>query len=196
MANWQHWYLTHPEVRIDPGRPVSDWELSDHGRSRIANLARSGHLPKFVHIVSSGERKAVETAEILARALSVTVEERPAMHENDRSSTGYLPREEFEAMADAFFAEPRKRIRGWESATAAQARIVREVSEVLEDARGPVLFVGHGAVGTLLWCHLSGTGIDRRHDQHDGGGCFFAFDGHSAPASGWRRIEDWTGATT
>jgi hypothetical protein len=38
-----------------------------------------------------------------------------------------------------------------------------------------VLFVGHGAVGTLLFCHYSGFAIDRAYDQPAGGGQYFAF---------------------
>lgn len=36
--------------------------------------------------------------------------------ENDRSSTGFLPPEEFEVVADAFFAQPGVSVRGWETA--------------------------------------------------------------------------------
>ena len=64
---------------------------------------------------------------------------------------------------------------------AAQARVVGEVHRLLAqipaaDDAGDVLFVGHGGVGTLLYCALAGLPIDRRHDQLAGGGCVFAFD--------------------
>ena len=48
----------------------------------------------------------------------------PGIGENDRSATGFLPREEFWATADLFFAHPTESIRGWERAIDAQARIV------------------------------------------------------------------------
>ncbi|MGO7302215.1 hypothetical protein ACCS72_38835, partial [Rhizobium ruizarguesonis] len=47
-------------------------------------------------IVSSDETKAIETAEILAEASGVPVEFVHAMHENDRSATGFLPPPQFE----------------------------------------------------------------------------------------------------
>src|SRR5437879_11605489 len=55
---------------------------------------------------------------------------------------------------------------------------------------GDVLFVGHGAVGTLLFCHYSGFAIDRAYDQPAGGGQYFAFvkDGRRVLHS-WRRME-------
>jgi len=56
---------------------------------------------------------------------------------------------------------------------------------------GDGLFVGHGGVGTLLFCHLSGYPISREFDQGPGGGgCFFEFGGlHSKPISGWQPLE-------
>jgi broad specificity phosphatase PhoE len=84
-----------------------------------------------MQIISSGEQKAIETAEIVGRKLSVTVEVREAMHENDRSATGFLPKDGFEAVADQFFAQPLVSIQGWERAIDAQLRIVREVEHVL-----------------------------------------------------------------
>ncbi len=47
-------------------------------------------------VVSSAERKALETATLLAGHLGVTVEVRPATGELDRSSTGFVPPEEHE----------------------------------------------------------------------------------------------------
>jgi broad specificity phosphatase PhoE len=123
--------------------------------------------------------------------LGVTVEVRPAMHENDRSATGFLPPTRFEEMADLFFARPAESVLGWERAIDAQARIVAEVDACLErPLSGDILFVGHGAVGTLLWCALSGAPIGRAHDQTPGGGFWFAFDvADRRPDRGWRAME-------
>jgi broad specificity phosphatase PhoE len=185
-------YLTHPQVRIDPGIPVPCWGLSEVGRARMEAIASTGRLSGTTQIISSTERKAIETAEIIAAKLNVDVEVREAMHENDRSATGFLVPDEFEAVADQFFAQPHISIRGWERAIDAQLRIVREVEHVLARNRpGDVLFVGHGGVGTLLYCHYSGFAIDRTHDQPAGGGCFFAFseDGRRVQHA-WCRLED------
>lgn len=116
------------------------------------------------------------------------------MHDNDRSSTGFLPPKEFEALAYQFFADTETSVRGWETAEAAQSRIIAEIRTCLELYKdGDVLFVGHGAVGTLLFCHLSGLPIDRGFDQGPGGGCYFEFSGLlDKPTSGWRPMEDMT----
>jgi broad specificity phosphatase PhoE len=189
-------YLTHPQVNIDPAVPVPQWGLSDVGRARTQTLAASGHLAGTRHIVASGETKAIETAEILAQALGVALEVRNAMHENDRSSTGFLPPPAFEAMADRFFANPTISVEGWERAIDAQARVVAEVERVLartltgNGKTGDVLFVGHGGVGTLLLCHYGKLAISRAHDQPAGGGNFFSINSSGRSVlSGWRPME-------
>lgn len=189
-------YLSHPQVRIDPEVPVPDWGLSPLGLGRAQAFARAPALRDTRRIVASGERKAVETAECLAAVIGGVVEIREAMHENDRSATGYLPPAEFEAMADAFFAAPERSVRGWERAADAQARIVREVEAVLvRPAQGDILFVGHGGVGTLLLCHLLREPIARGRDQPGGGGNLFAFDATTRIVHhAWRSMEEVTAA--
>src|SRR5262245_18486281 len=136
-------YLTHPQVNIDPAVPVPSWGLSAVGRTRIEEFANTTQLLETTQIISSGEKKAIETAEIVSGKLNVPVEMREAMHENDRSSTGYLAPREFEALVDQFFAPPLVNIQGWDRAIDAQLRIVREVEHVLARNRaGDVLFVG------------------------------------------------------
>lgn len=185
-------YLTHPQVNIDPSIPVPCWGLSEVGKARMEAVTAMGQLSGTTQVISSGERKAIETAEIVAAKLGVNIEVREAMHENDRSATGFLVPNEFEAVANQFFAQPHISIRGWERAVDAQLRIVGEVEHVLaRNKPGDVLFVGHGGVGTLLYCHYSGLEIDRAHDQPAGGGCFFAFSSHGRRVlHAWRRLEE------
>ena len=58
-------------------------------------------------------------------------------------------------MAGAFFGSPSTSVRGWETAVAAQRRVVEAVQRHTADRHGSIAFVAHGAVGTLLWCDLS-----------------------------------------
>ncbi|PSL19974.1 histidine phosphatase family protein [Shimia abyssi] len=188
-------YLSHPEVTIDPNTPVPDWSLSQTGRARTSALATSGALRNVTRIFSSAERKAVETATLLAFPLGLIPVITDAMHENDRSSTGFLPPDQFNDAADAFFAEPDLSYRGWETAAAAQSRIHAAVASALSaPTSGDALFVGHGGVGTLLYCALSKQPISRAHDQantpgaNPGGGNVFIIK-DSVPTSGWHPME-------
>lgn len=191
------YYLTHPQVAVDPNIPVPDWSLSEEGRGRIATALGRPWLRSLRRIVSSGERKAVETAGLIGAAIGIAAEIHPDMGENDRSATGFIPPERFEAAADAFFAKPHQSWNGWERAADAQSRIVAAADRALNDcqADSPALLVGHGAVGTLLKCHIAGRPISRREDQPGGGGNIYAFD-HAARRllCDWRPIEGFDGA--
>ena len=174
---------------VDPDVAITEWSLSQDGRKRALQFAGSGILGQVGEFRCSEEKKARETAHLLAAASGVPVLSDPALGENDRSSTGYLPPDQFEAAADAFFAEPSHSFRGWETAKAAQARILNAVHRIIAAAPSSDLaIVSHGAVGTILWCHLMGLPIDRRHDQPSQGHFWCADLSSLRPETGWRPI--------
>jgi broad specificity phosphatase PhoE len=56
---------------------------------------------------------------------------------------------------------------------------------------GTVAIVSHGAVGTLLYCHLAGEAIARRWDQPpNGGGNYYRFTLSPRAAHFWWRVFD------
>jgi broad specificity phosphatase PhoE len=150
-------------------------------------------VPSITSVYTSSEQKAIDSAEILARHLSLGFELDESLGENDRSSTGFLPPHEFEKVADEFFAYPDRSVQGWERAADAQERIVSAVSRIAAKDRseGTIAIVSHGAVGTLLYCHLVGQEISRGWDQPaNGGGNFYPFMLEPPCAShGWRAID-------
>ncbi len=181
--------ITHPEVVVDPDIPVVDWPLRDRGRRRAETFATGPEMSKVSHIWASTERKARETAAILAAPRALPVAQNPALGENDRRATGYLPETVFEAAADAFFAQPDHSFRGWETARDAQARVLGAVSRIVASHDGADLaVVTHGAVGTLLWCALSHRPIDRQFDQPFQGHFWRADLATLRPRTGWRSI--------
>ena len=186
-------YLTHPQVRIDAAVPVPLWGLSPEGRARAEAFAGRGIVPVGTIVFSSRETKALELAELVAAAAGTPVLSDHAMGENDRSSTGFLPPALFETQADRFFALPQQSADGWERAIDAQARIVSTVRTALASlpAEVPVIFCGHGAVGTLLKCRIGNRRISREEDQSRigvrGGGNGFLFD-----LAAKQLLTDWT----
>jgi broad specificity phosphatase PhoE len=123
-------------------------------------------------IYSSTEQKAVDGAEILGSHLNMGFTKIETLGENDRSTTGFLKPEEFEKTADEFFKFPTQSVRGWETAQAAQDRVVSAVSriDINHLTEGDIAIVSHGAVGTLLYCYYAKVPIDRRWDQPGKGG--------------------------
>jgi broad specificity phosphatase PhoE len=184
-------YLTHPQVRIDPAVPVPMWGLSDVGRARVESFKRSSTLQQTGLVISSAETKALETAAIIAGEWRIPIHVSEKSHENDRSSTGFLPPPEFEKMADAFFANPHESSCGWERAIDAQQRIVTVANEfTTKNDSSDILMVGHGGVGTLLYCHFAGLPIKRISDQPAGGGNIWAMNlTESTIKHGWQAME-------
>ena len=189
------YFLTHPNVKIDPMVPVPQWPLSERGRERMEQGLRQPWVPEITAIYSSTEQKAIDGAEMLAQHLGLDFTQIEALGENDRSATGFLPPDEFEQVANIFFAHPDASVRGWETAHAAQNRIVSAVEALVaaDTTDGPIAIVSHGAVGTLLYCHLTGEAIHRRWDQPpNGGGNYFAFTLEPRAAHfHWKPIDDF-----
>lgn len=188
------YFITHPDVLINPAIPVAEWPLSPWGRERMTHALALSWVEGVRTVWCSTERKARDGASILAEHLGLPVAELVELGENDRSATGYLPRAEFEALADLFFAHPDKSVRGWERAVDAQRRIVAAIDKVLTISAvssGDVAVVAHGGVGTLLLCHLRDNSIGRQHDQPpNNGGNYFAFDAATRRVHhGWRAID-------
>jgi broad specificity phosphatase PhoE len=185
-------FITHPDVEIDPAVPVRQWRLSARGRERMAAGLRQPWVAGLRAIHCSAERKAIDGAEIFADALGLPISVAAELGENDRSATGYLPRAAFEALAEEFFANPTVSVRGWERAVDAQARIVAAVDAILAaPLPGAVAIVSHGGVGALLLCRLLGVPISRAQDQPPGaGGYFFSFDAPTRElCHGWRPLD-------
>jgi len=182
-------FITHPEIVVSPNTPIERWHLSEDGVRRMRSFARSPAVSNVRAVWSSRETKAIEAARILAAALGIGLDVHHDLGENDRSATGYLPPDEFEEVASRFFAAPSTSIRGWETAADAQKRITTVVAEITAGHRtGDLAIVAHGAVGTLLFCALTHSPIDRKYDQPFQGQYWTA----SLPAMnvkhGWRSI--------
>ena len=174
---------------IAPDEEITSWRLSPSGLMRARHFSESKVLSNVSAIWSSAERKAVETAQCLSNRSALKIQIDPRLGENDRSATGFLPPEDFERAADAFFADPDQSINGWERALDAQKRITSALRDITTThPGGDLAIVSHGAVGTLLWCHLMGFPISRAYDQHSQGHYWTAPLSDLRPRSSWRSI--------
>ena len=182
-------FISHPEVVIEPGTPIERSCLSAAGIDRMRAFAALPMTVDIGAVWTSTEAKAIEAAGILGAALGLGTQVAEDLGEDDRASTGFLPPSEFERTADAFFAQPEASVRGWERAVDAQARVHRAVSRIAAShANGDLAIVAHGAVGTLLFCMLSGNPIDRSFDQPFQGHFWRASLPDLRPIEGWKPI--------
>ena len=187
------YFITHPEVIIDPAVPVTQWPLADKGKERLGIMLDQPWIFEIGSVYCSAEQKAIDGAAILGEFVELDYQIVPELGELDRSSTGYLPHAEHEAAANDAFAHPDESSRGWEIASAAQKRILKAVRRLIRDdqSHGHIAIVSHGAVGAFLLCDLKGVPISRVHDQPgSGGGNYFAFRADNlALLHDWRPID-------
>jgi len=187
-------FVTHPEVVIDPATPVPRWPLSPVGLRRASRFAESLVGRGVTAVYSSDEQKALDGARIVGERLGIPHRIDPDLGENDRSATGYVAPPEFWAIVEDFFGKPDESIRGWETARAAQARIVSAVRRLANDdpTDGSIVVVSHGGVGRLLAAHLQGVEIGREaRPDHPGGGCWIELQRTPLRLTDlWRNIED------
>lgn len=182
------YFISHPDVEISASVPVPQWPLSDIGKARMNKLLGRSWVRDLTSVYSSNENKAMDGAKILGDHTGLTYTTMEELGENDRSSTGFLEPAEFEATADTFFSSPDTSIRGWETASAAQTRIVNALARIdrEDETEGAVGIVSHGAVGTLLYCYLAEQPIDRKWDQPgQGGGNFLTLSLGPEPTCTW-----------
>ena len=187
------YFITHPEVIIDPDVPVTQWPLAEKGKERLGVMLDQPWIFEIGSVYCSSEQKAIDGAAILGEFVELDYQIVPELGELDRSSTGYLPHAEHEAAAAAAFAYPDKSSRGWETASTAQKRILKTVRRLIraDQSHGHIAIVSHGAVGAFLLCHLKGVPISRAYDQPgSGGGNYFAFQADNlALLHDWRPID-------
>lgn len=185
------YYVSHPNVVVDPHVPIPQWDLSPHGHQRLDALLAQAWVRSIQKIFCSNEQKAKTTARRLAQLLGLQEIVLEALGEIDRSATGYLQGAELEQVVEAFYAHPEQSSRGWERAMDAQQRVLHALDHVLDASHGSraIAIIGHGTVGTLLLDSLKGIRISRS-DAPPGQGYYYAFDGDTGKLlHSWKPID-------
>lgn len=67
------YFLSHPNVLVQPGVPVPDWPLSELGHARMRACLRQPWIAQIQAVFSSTERKALDSATHLAEHLALPI---------------------------------------------------------------------------------------------------------------------------
>jgi len=85
-----YYFLRHFQTKIEPNRPVSQWELSEEGRKELFRfIDHLNNLP-FKNILTSSEKKAKVIAKAINKKNAVPYKELEVLKELDRDKAGYL----------------------------------------------------------------------------------------------------------
>lgn len=143
--------VKHAQPVLDAAVPAREWRLAQEGERQAQDLAASlrGFLP--FTLVSSHEPKAVATAGIVGRALSLPVRVVAGLEEFDRPALPILPADEHVRLNARIFESPAEPVLGRESALGALQRFASAVESAISEADQPTLVaITHGTVISLL----------------------------------------------
>lgn len=145
-----------PEIAIS--RPASSWKLGETGRRRSELLADRLREFRPQVIWSSTEPKAVETAEIIAKAIDVTFSTMGGLEEHARNTVPFFETGgEFERAVERFFREPDRLVLGEETAEQVLGRFVNAIDDIISTGHVDTLVVTHGSVMTLYAASVAGV---------------------------------------
>jgi probable phosphoglycerate mutase len=137
--------------------------LTPRGREQAERLAAWLAFEAVDRVLSSPQRRAIETAEPIARAHGIEVEVVKGLVEYDASSDSYIPMEELRATNDPHLQamyDGRWEEFGAESADSFRVRVAATLDEVISENPGRrVVAVCHGGVINVA-CAIA-LGLDR-----------------------------------
>jgi broad specificity phosphatase PhoE len=135
--------------------PAREWNLTRAGRRATREVVVSGFFDKIEGIIYSSEKKAKQTANIVAKYVDVDMYELPEIDELARDHNGILTNEEYRARVKATLTDWEGNQLGWESGESALTRFregVRRMNHMFHNKN--LLVVSHGLVLTLYFCDL------------------------------------------
>ncbi|MFQ6013595.1 MAG: histidine phosphatase family protein [Thermoplasmata archaeon] len=137
----------HP---LAEGRERSRWGLSDEGRAAVAKLSVEAVWETVERIYASPERRAQETAQIVANWWNLPVEAREDLGEVHRPYEVRRYEDKIRAFLKGRAPE------GWETRQVAEARVFEAMDEI---SRGKVdvAAVSHALLLSLLLAQVSGA---------------------------------------
>ncbi|TBB65593.1 histidine phosphatase family protein [Rhizobium ruizarguesonis] len=137
-----------PSIEVD--RPSIDWSLSVAGKAAAIELAKYLSRFRVTEILSSPEKKAHQTAALIADRLALPICLDSDLREHGRSKVGYLARTDFEAGITRLLEHPHQLTFGDESADAVFNRMAQAVARARgAQPSGDLMIVTHGTAMSI-----------------------------------------------
>lgn len=149
--------VRHCQPVVDEKSPATAWSLSDAGTRRAQDLAESLRDYRPVRVVTSSERKAIETGQSIASRFDIDLVTDELLNEQGRGTVPFLTdRAAFLAFVRDHFRFPDRAILGNEPAATAADRLAAAVNHHAQIGEPPVILVSHGRVLASYLARLSG----------------------------------------
>lgn len=148
-------FLRHAKVRKETSEPSDKWILSDEGIKYVEQVAATGIFDDVNVIISSSQKKVIQTAYFLANRLDKDIITNPSLDEIDKGSLLIEDPEEYQKQVVNIFDKPDESIAGWESANQALKRFQLGIDRIeKEHSHKKILIVTHGIVLTLYFASI------------------------------------------
>lgn len=141
--------IRHSEPVVDPEIPPSQWKLSDRGVQRAGLLAEYLADRGINALYSSGESKAVQTAEIVGTSTGLPVDVVHDLREHDRGNTTIIGAEKWRSLVIESIRKQDEHIYGFEPVGNARMRFGNAVERLMKPFQNDnrtVAVVAHGTV--------------------------------------------------
>jgi len=152
--------VRHAEPDIDVAVPAEEWSLTARGVESTSRLATIlADLAPTV-IVTSPERKAVETGRVIAGSLGLPLEQDASFSEHGASPLKFMTDyAEFRELVKRHFAEPDRIVMRDESSRDAGERFGRGIRQLEQQSTSPAdvpVIVSHGRIMASWLAGLTG----------------------------------------
>jgi 2,3-bisphosphoglycerate-dependent phosphoglycerate mutase len=148
--------VRHAEPEVNPAQAAAEWPLTARGELATRRLATvlSGFQPDW--IITSPERKARETAALIAESLEIPVADDPLIAEHGAGPDEFiLDYGKFRDLVQEHFAHPTVAVFRDEAAADAARRMAECVDQAV-DAEGLPVLVSHGRIMASWLAELTG----------------------------------------
>jgi probable phosphoglycerate mutase len=141
-------------------------DLTQEGKEQASQLANKLQQYSFQSLISSSSKRAVQTAEILAKKLKLDIEQNDDLREiNLGPWEGRFKVEiekEYPDEFHKFWYQPDQfNLPGAEKFKALQQRGITAISKIIEQNKGKeLLIVSHGAMIKSILCHFEGRALE------------------------------------
>jgi 2,3-bisphosphoglycerate-dependent phosphoglycerate mutase len=144
-------FFRHALTRIDKETPAEQWVISDEGIENVCEVISTGKFDDVDVIISSSEKKAIQTAYYLAERIEKEIILNPNFRELERKGEFVETKEDYDTRVWRIFNNPSECSFGWETAERALTRFKQGISRLENTYSGKNIFiVSHGIILSLF----------------------------------------------
>jgi len=146
-------FLRHASTKFNPNKPAYKWILKDEGIEQVSKLCDDNIFFEVDIIISSTEKKAIQTAHYIAKNQEKKIVTNSALNEFNRGEKAIETAEEYRQCVKSIFNDIH--IDGWETAENALKRFRDEIAKIdQEHTEKIILIVSHGIILSLYFGFL------------------------------------------